>query len=74
VAAWVIEEGFTWGLKTLYDWLEELRTLAGHCSSPALLAYLAEREAMLRAQEREMAAGLQQMVKLLALGRKADAP
>ena len=67
VTAWVIEEGFEWGVETLLAWLAGLQDQAARLYSPPLLAYLHQREQMLRRQQQETAAGLQQLARLLAL-------
>lgn len=67
VTAWVIEEGFEWGVGTLLAWLADLQDQAARLHSPPLLAYLHRRGEMLRQQQQEAAAGLQQLARLLAL-------
>lgn len=73
VTAWVIEEGFEWGVETLRAWLAGLQDQAAPLQSPPLLAYLHRREVMLRQQQQEVAAGLQQLARILALaGKRSD--
>jgi hypothetical protein len=64
VAAWVVREGFDWGLDTLHGWLAEARALAEPLGSPDLVRYLDQREAMLRQQEADVAEGLGQLARL----------
>ncbi len=73
VTAWVIEEGFEWGVETLLAWLANLQGRADRLNSPPLLAYLHQRGEMLRQQQQEAAAGRQHLARLLALaGEKFD--
>jgi hypothetical protein len=45
--AWILREGFDWGVTTLLDWLADLRQRATSLRSPALDRHLAWREAAL---------------------------
>jgi hypothetical protein len=63
-AAWVVREGFDWGLARLRGWMAEVIALAGPLNSPALLAYLDQREAMLQKQQAELAEGLRELAHL----------
>jgi len=64
VAAWVVREGFEWGVAVLQAWMEELKVLAKPLNSPDLLVYLDQREAMLARQREEVAVGLRHLSKL----------
>ena len=50
IAAWVIHEGFAWGIDLLDTWLGELRLLAEPLHSRELSAYLDERHRLLQQQ------------------------
>jgi hypothetical protein len=63
-AAWVVREGFGWGVAALYTWLAEAKELAMPLHSPALMAYLDQREAMLREQAKGVSSGLRQLAAL----------
>jgi hypothetical protein len=65
VAAWVIREGFEWGVETLQTWLAELKDLAASLDNPNLVAYLNRREAMLLKQNADVAEGLRHLNKIL---------
>ncbi|MGQ0602164.1 MAG: hypothetical protein ACT4QE_10790 [Anaerolineales bacterium] len=67
VAAWVVREGFDWGIAALHEWMAEARTLAGPLNSPDLMMYLGRREAMLEQQRIEVAEGLRRLAKLSAV-------
>ncbi len=67
VAAWVIREGFEWGMALLQAWLAGLKAEAGQLQSPDLLAYLDEREAHLNQKRDEVRPGFQSLARLLAL-------
>jgi hypothetical protein len=64
VAAWVVREGFEWGVSVLQTWMEELKARAKPLNSPDLLVYLDQREAMLARQREEVAVGLRHLSKL----------
>lgn len=66
VAAWVVREGFVWGVATLHDWMGEVKTLASALQSPDLMAYLAWREHEVVRQAENLANGLQHLGKLAA--------
>jgi hypothetical protein len=55
LAAWVIHEGFAWGIATLETWLDELRQLAEMLQSRALIDYLQERQKLMHEQAAEVA-------------------
>ena len=64
--AWLIREGFGWGLGGLREWLAELKLLAEGLGSSNLSFYLQERERLLEAQAKELAA-LGTMAELIRL-------
>ena len=64
IIEWVIREGFDWGIEVLQTWMNELKALARNLNSPDMVAYLAEREAMLLQKAEEIAVGLQNLAKL----------
>ncbi len=64
VAAWVVREGFEWGVVTLQDWMQALKEQAGDLNSPDLFGYLEQRGAMLREQRDELADSLSQLARL----------
>lgn len=66
VAGWVIREGFEWGVDTLQSWMDELRALADTLGSPALVAYLDSREALLFERKEQVSAGFQSLMNLAA--------
>lgn len=70
IVGWVAREGFTWAIETSQAWMSTLKTLAGELGSPDLLTYLETRETMLHQQQEEVAAGLQNLARLLAAGRR----
>jgi hypothetical protein len=63
-AAWVVQEGFDWGMSTLQAWMAEARSLAERLNCPDLLAYLDQRAAMLQGQQAEVAEGLRELARL----------
>lgn len=63
-AAWVVREGFAWGLADLEARLAEAAALAEALDSPDLRAYLDRRAARLRQQQADVAPGLEALVKL----------
>jgi hypothetical protein len=66
VAAWVVREGFGWGVSVLQTGMRELREWGASLNSPDLLAYLDQREAMFLQQREEVAEGLHHLSKLAA--------
>jgi hypothetical protein len=66
--AWLVREGFTWGLSLLQTWLEDLISLAENLGSVNLQRYLQQREALLAAQAKELAL-LGTMSELIKLGK-----
>ncbi|MBL8057879.1 MAG: hypothetical protein JNK29_14340 [Anaerolineales bacterium] len=63
-AAWVARTGFAWGVAELEAGLARARGLAEALGSPALLAYLDARGAMLRQSRAALAPGLEALAKL----------
>lgn len=63
-AAWAVREGVAWGLATLNDWLTDLHDLARPLQSAPLLAYLAERETLLREKREQLLADLGRWARL----------
>lgn len=51
VAAWVLREGFTWGVSTVREWLHELREQAPALDCPPATAYVDWRLEALRERE-----------------------
>lgn len=49
--AWLLREGFAWGLETLDQWLDELLTLANSLGSQHLKQYLVYRDQLLESQK-----------------------
>lgn len=66
-AGWVIREGFDWGLDRLNAWLEELARCAEACGSQGLKSYVALRADDLRRTSGDLAAGIQNMKRLLEM-------
>jgi hypothetical protein len=66
LTGWVAREGLAWGIDLLHHWLADLQLTAGELSSPPLLAYLAQRQAMLTEQQTEAEAALQLLARLSA--------
>jgi hypothetical protein len=66
--AWVVEQGFQWGIDTLHTWMVELMELAAGLDCPPVRAYLAERDLMLLNRQQEMAAGLHSLTRILKTG------
>jgi hypothetical protein len=64
IAAWVVAEGFEWGIETLLKWLTELHEAARQVTSLDLQADLAERETRLRRQRDDLAGGLHMLAQL----------
>lgn len=65
-AAWVMREGFDWGVSLLHTRLDELQQLAaGQLDSPAAWYYLARQAEMLAEQAAKVQAGFQNMRRLL---------
>ena len=73
VSAWVMREGFAWGVALLAHWLDELKDQAARLGSQPLAAYLATRAALLAEQSAKVEAGFQAMRALMALSRPAEA-
>jgi hypothetical protein len=67
VGAWIVREGFAWGIAVLEEWMAELRAMAAPLGSPALDAYLEHRIGMVRQQFAAASAGLRSAALLLAL-------
>lgn len=65
--AWLIRDGFTWGLCILRAWLAELQLLAEGLGSTSLMQYLKQRQHLLETQAKELAA-LGTMAALIKLG------
>ncbi|GAB4515044.1 MAG: hypothetical protein OHK0046_17970 [Anaerolineae bacterium] len=63
--AWLLREGFTWGLETLTEWLQELHRLADDLNSPGLTHYLRHREHLLQSQMAELKHSVALMAQLL---------
>lgn len=63
-AAWVMREGFDWGLATLHTALAAAQALAAPLHSPALLAYLARRGQLLEQQAADVRPSLQHLHRL----------
>ncbi len=67
VGAWIVREGFAWGIALLEEWMLGLRTMAAPLGSPALTGYLEQRIGMVRQQAESASAGLRSAARLLAL-------
>lgn len=63
-AAWVVREGFAWGVAGLHTGLAEAQAQAATLGSPGLAAYLERRGALLRQQQAEVAPGLAALAQL----------
>lgn len=72
VAEWVFRRGFDWGMETLLAWMADLRSMAQGLNSPDLVAYLDQREAMVRVQHEQAAADAKSARVLLDLLREAS--
>ncbi len=67
LTGWVAREGFAWGLDLLYQWLAELQLSARELASPPVLAYLAQRRAMLAEEQAQAEAGLRLLGRIAAM-------
>jgi hypothetical protein len=68
-AAWVVREGFDWGVATLQAWMQTLKEQARGLSSPGLLRYLEQRDTMLQEQKDALADHLSSLSRLaVAMG------
>lgn len=65
-AAWIVRQGFEWGIATLHEWLIQLKQAATPLNSPDVMAYLDWRAANLRQQHAAVADGLRHLEKLAA--------
>lgn len=65
VLAWLLREGFAWGLKTLHQWLDELFELADMLNSSYLKTYLANREHLLKSQQIDFTSSITAMSQLI---------
>lgn len=63
--AWLLREGFSWGLETLIEWLQELHVLADNLHSPGLTGYLQYRENLLQTQISDLKGSVGIMAQLL---------
>lgn len=72
VGAWIVREGFAWGISVLEDWMAELQASAASLDSPALSAYLDHRIAMVRQQYVAASAGLRSAARLLAMAAEKN--
>ncbi len=63
--AWLLREGFAWGLATLEEWLGDLHTRASALDSPQLTDYLLSRGQILNAQQIDMTASITAMAHLI---------
>ncbi len=63
-AAWVVREGFAWGVAGLQAGLAQAQTQAAALGSPGLAAYLEQRAALLRQQQAELAPSLAALAQL----------
>ena len=63
-AAWIVRQGFEWGIATLQDWMTNLTNLARPLNSPGLMAYLDWRAADLEQRHASAAKGLHHLAKL----------
>jgi hypothetical protein len=66
LAAWVIHEGFAWGVTTLATWLGELQQEAESMQSEALIAYLQARQQLMEDQATRVVRTFDQLDRLLA--------
>lgn len=66
LAAWVIHEGFAWGVTTLATWLGELQQDAASIQSEALIAYLQERQQLMEDQAARVVRTFDQLDRLFA--------
>lgn len=66
-AAWVIREGFEWGLAQLEEWMGQARELAGELESAELLRFLAYREDKVQKDAQETLGNLRAAAKLGSL-------
>lgn len=58
IDAWVVDEGFSWGMDELDRFMTDLRRIAGVLKAEEALAYLDEREVLLALQEEDVMIGL----------------
>jgi hypothetical protein len=65
IAAWVIREGFVWGIGTLETWLGELQRLAEKLRSDELVAYLQYRQQLMEEQSPRLARAIESLDRLL---------
>lgn len=64
---WVMQKGFYWASQILNTWLNELKIMAQHLQSKALVDYLIKRETLFLKQQQEVIIGFENMVKLLRI-------
>jgi hypothetical protein len=63
--AWLLRDGFAWGLATLEEWIQELHGLASNLRSPGLIDYLQHRETLLQSQITDLKSSVAIMAQLL---------
>jgi hypothetical protein len=71
VAAWVVREGFAWGMQSLTVWMAEAKTLAGQLHVPHLEGYLDTRMMLLLDRYAELQAGLDSAAQLFAMAARS---
>jgi hypothetical protein len=67
VAAWVVRDGFDWGIAALQESLGQLKGLARELQSYDLEQYLVYRDSGLRAQQKQLLPGLRKLRRLADL-------
>ena len=67
VEAWMMREGFSWGVRCLRDQMLEVRRLAHKLRCPALVEYLEKREGIVQAEVTEISKGLGSLKELAAV-------
>jgi hypothetical protein len=66
IAAWVIHEGFAWGMDLLETWLDELKCLAENLHSDELVVYLQYRQQLMEEQTPRLTRTFKTLDRLLA--------
>lgn len=67
ITAWIVREGFQWGVAEIHDLLTDVKAHGRTLRSPELVSYLTRQEALLRAEEQGVRAGLASLATLAPL-------
>ena len=74
ITEWFVREGFDWGRQTLVSWMVQLRAQGADLDCPDLMAYLDEREALLREKCESVVPGLRSLGQLLETLKQSAEP